>query len=159
MWPGWSCNGLSLSRLGEQRVLAVAVLVVASLLPPVAKAGEWGPWSVSTAAPVLNEHGEAKHQHSVEGPRTVNVPFLGLIRFYQLFISPMDGDRCPLYPTCSQFSIQAIQRHGPAVGWIMTADRLMHEADEARLSQKVMIGSRMRSIDTLDDNDFWWYKP
>lgn len=87
----------------------------------------------------------------------MNAPFLGMLRIYQLFISPLDGDRCPLYPTCSQYSIQAIRRHGPLVGCVMTADRLMHEADERLLSQKVMVGSRMRAVDSLDDNDFWWY--
>lgn len=89
----------------------------------------------------------------------MDAPFLGLLKFYQHFISPMDGDRCPLYPTCSQFSIQAIRRHGPLVGLVMTSDRLMHEADERHLSQAVMVGDRMRSLDSLNDNDFWWYKP
>lgn len=150
------CNGL---RLNSLRTRVVAVLAAASLYAPLALAGDWGPWSVSPSVPVLAEPEKARHRHVVQESRVLNAPFLGLLKFYQLFISPMDGDRCPLYPTCSQFSIQAIRRHGPAVGWVMTADRLMHEADERHLSQQVMVGSRMRAIDTLDDNDFWWYRP
>lgn len=147
-------------RLNSVRtwILMLTALGAVSFAAPFAQGGEWGPWSVSPAAPVFSQPRQARPQQDAPQSRLVDVPFLGLLKFYQVFISPMDGDRCPLHPTCSQFSIQAIRRHGPAVGVVMTADRLMHEADESRLSQKVMVGSRIRGVDTLDDNDFWWYR-
>lgn len=37
---------------------------------------------------------------------------IGLLRFYQLFISPLLGPRCRFYPSCSHYSIEALQRHG-----------------------------------------------
>lgn len=44
---------------------------------------------------------------------------IGLIRFYQLFISPLLGPRCRFYPTCSSYAIEAIQRHGVFCGsWL-----------------------------------------
>jgi putative membrane protein insertion efficiency factor len=50
---------------------------------------------------------------------------LGSVRFFQKQISPIDGPRCSFSPTCSQFGYEAVHDHGPALGIIMTADRLM----------------------------------
>lgn len=140
------------------RILCLAALGAVFFCAPFAFGGEWGAWSVSSAAPVIAQPQQAVRRQDLQKSRLIDAPFLGLLKFYQVFISPMDGDRCPLYPTCSQFSIQAIRRHGPVIGVVMTADRLMHEANESRLSQKVMVGSRIRGVDSLDDNDFWWYR-
>jgi putative membrane protein insertion efficiency factor len=52
-------------------------------------------------------------------------PLLGAIRFFQAYISPIDGARCQFAPTCSAFGHQAISRHGPWLGLLMTTDRLM----------------------------------
>ena len=38
----------------------------------------------------------------------------GLIRFYQWFISPLLGPSCRHLPTCSDYTMQAIERYG---GW------------------------------------------
>lgn len=46
-------------------------------------------------------------------------------RFFQKWISPIDGPRCSFAPTCSQFGYQAVHDHGPLLGVAMTADRLM----------------------------------
>lgn len=34
------------------------------------------------------------------------------IRGYQLLISPLLGPRCRFYPSCSNYAIEAIERHG-----------------------------------------------
>lgn len=49
----------------------------------------------------------------------------GLIRFYQLFISPLTGPSCRFVPTCSQYAIEAIQHHGPLKGSLLAAWRLV----------------------------------
>jgi putative membrane protein insertion efficiency factor len=42
-----------------------------------------------------------------------------MIRFYQLSISPILGQNCRYDPTCSQYSIEAINKYGPFKGgWI-----------------------------------------
>jgi len=44
---------------------------------------------------------------------------LGLIKFYQLFISPLLGPRCRFYPSCSHYTQEAIQTHGVFCGsWL-----------------------------------------
>ncbi|MDO9600174.1 MAG: membrane protein insertion efficiency factor YidD [Azoarcus sp.] len=43
----------------------------------------------------------------------------GLIRGYQLFISPLLGPRCRFYPTCSHYALEAIDTHGALKGsWL-----------------------------------------
>lgn len=37
---------------------------------------------------------------------------IGLIRTYQRFISPLKRPSCRFYPTCSEYSILAIQKYG-----------------------------------------------
>jgi putative membrane protein insertion efficiency factor len=44
---------------------------------------------------------------------------LKLIRFYKLFISPLLGKNCRFYPTCSDYTYQAIEKYGVRKGiWI-----------------------------------------
>lgn len=37
---------------------------------------------------------------------------IGLIRLYQRWISPLLGRNCRFFPSCSQYAIEAMQRHG-----------------------------------------------
>ena len=46
------------------------------------------------------------------------------IRFYQLVISPVIGPRCRYTPTCSEYAIEAIERHGAGQGGMMALKRL-----------------------------------
>ena len=49
---------------------------------------------------------------------------LGLIRGYQKFISPALPPACRFYPSCSQYAIEAIARHGALRGSWLAARRL-----------------------------------
>lgn len=45
--------------------------------------------------------------------------FIGLIRLYQLALSPYFGQQCRFTPTCSEYARQAILRHGALKGaWL-----------------------------------------
>jgi putative membrane protein insertion efficiency factor len=50
---------------------------------------------------------------------------LGLIRFYQLAISPFTPPSCRYIPTCSQYGYEAITKHGLLKGGLLTAKRLL----------------------------------
>jgi len=44
---------------------------------------------------------------------------IGLIRLYQLVLSPWIGHQCRFTPTCSHYAIAAIQTHGAFKGtWL-----------------------------------------
>ena len=47
-----------------------------------------------------------------------------LIRFYQLCISPLLGNNCRYYPTCSQYAIEAIEKKGIIRGSWMAVKRI-----------------------------------
>ena len=51
--------------------------------------------------------------------------FIGLIRGYQKFISPLFPPSCRYYPTCSNYAVQAIQKHGAIKGSIMGISRIL----------------------------------
>lgn len=72
-------------------------------------------------------------------------------------ISAVDGQRCPSEPTCSSYSAQAFRKHGFFVGWVMTVDRLIHEADEGRDSPFVRRDGVFKIFDPVENNDYWWY--
>jgi putative membrane protein insertion efficiency factor len=47
-----------------------------------------------------------------------------LIRMYQLTLSPMLGPRCRFYPSCSQYGIEAMDKHGALHGSWLTIKRI-----------------------------------
>ncbi|MBR3884445.1 MAG: membrane protein insertion efficiency factor YidD [Bacteroidaceae bacterium] len=47
------------------------------------------------------------------------------IRFYQCCISPLTPPSCRFTPTCSQYAIEAIQKHGPLKGLFLAIKRLL----------------------------------
>ena len=51
-------------------------------------------------------------------------PLLLLIRAYQLAISPLLGSRCRFYPSCSDYSMAALRRHGLIKGLWLAVRRI-----------------------------------
>ncbi len=50
---------------------------------------------------------------------------IAIIKFYKYFISPLLGDRCRFYPSCSSYSLEALQLHGAIIGSYLTLKRLL----------------------------------
>lgn len=50
---------------------------------------------------------------------------IGLIKFYRKRISPMSAPRCKYIPTCSQYAIDAIEKHGVIKGGCMACWRIL----------------------------------
>lgn len=50
--------------------------------------------------------------------------FIVIIKIYQIFISPMLPPRCRYTPTCSQYGVEAIRKHGALRGGWLTAKRI-----------------------------------
>ncbi|PEE39079.1 membrane protein insertion efficiency factor YidD [Bacillus pseudomycoides] len=51
--------------------------------------------------------------------------FIGIIRFYQKFISPMTPPTCRFYPTCSHYGLEAFQKYGAFKGFWLTLKRIL----------------------------------
>ena len=47
------------------------------------------------------------------------------IYFYRGYISPMTPPSCRVVPTCSEYAIEAIKKHGPFKGLYLAVRRLL----------------------------------
>ena len=50
---------------------------------------------------------------------------IGLIKLYQMTLSPFIGRSCRYTPTCSNYGIEAIRKHGPLKGSWLTLKRVL----------------------------------
>jgi uncharacterized protein len=82
------------------------------------------------------------------------------IQFYQDHLSGADGSRCPMVPSCSAYAAQAINKHGPILGWVMACDRILRcGRSEMTRAPRVVIQGHSYAHDPVSGNDFWWFDP
>jgi hypothetical protein len=143
---------------GFPLLLLLSLLLLSTLSWPtgVSLAGEdpvRGPWDQRpTGAPASSQ------LRSHETPSPAASFFRLLVIFFQRVISPVDADRCPSYPTCSAYSIQAYEQHGAVLGTLMTVDRLFHESAEADFAPMIEVHGVSRIYDPVWANEFWQEK-
>jgi len=49
---------------------------------------------------------------------------IGLLKAYRAVISPLYGEVCRYYPSCSAYALEAVQKHGATRGTVLTVRRL-----------------------------------
>ena len=57
--------------------------------------------------------------------RILALPFILLIKIYRAFISPLLGSNCRHTPTCSEYGIIALKKHGVFTGTFLTTKRII----------------------------------
>ncbi|MEZ5315310.1 MAG: membrane protein insertion efficiency factor YidD [Chlamydiales bacterium] len=72
-----------------------------------------------------------------------------MIRFFQNYISPIDGPRSSFYPSSSQYTFEAIQKYGVFRGISMGCDRLMRENNETWIYKNIKKEGIQLKIDLL----------
>jgi len=55
----------------------------------------------------------------------IKAVIIAVIRFYRRYISPFLGPRCRFYPTCSAYTLEAVNRYGAVKGVWMGTKRLV----------------------------------
>ncbi|TVZ35320.1 membrane protein insertion efficiency factor YidD [Seleniivibrio woodruffii] len=55
----------------------------------------------------------------------IKLPILFLIRLYKIFISPLLGNRCRFYPSCSDYAAEALRKKGLIKGSLMAVWRIL----------------------------------
>jgi len=50
---------------------------------------------------------------------------LAMIRFYQIYLSPLKSTKCPYTPTCSEYGRQAIEKYGALKGGLLALWRIL----------------------------------
>ena len=138
---------LAVWRLGRGIVISVTLLTLFLFLTSLAYASPLkGPWR-------KNEYQRVFHKKTTRGLN----PLRSLVGVYRTYLSPIDGKNCPMYPACSEYSLQCFKEHGLFIGWVMTCDRLFRcGRDELRLSPEIIVNDELRCFDPLENNDFWW---
>ena len=57
--------------------------------------------------------------------KVATLPFIALVRFYQLCISPFTPAACRDTPTCSQYALEALRKYGPFKGGWLALRRIL----------------------------------
>jgi putative membrane protein insertion efficiency factor len=55
----------------------------------------------------------------------IRAVLIALVKGYRLLLSPWLGSSCRFTPTCSAYSLQALETHGAAAGTYLTLARLV----------------------------------
>jgi hypothetical protein len=115
-----------------------------------------------TSGPIPGVYAEEELSRQPDSPSSEEElgsnPAQWLLSVYKKHISPVNGDGCPSYPSCSLYAEQAMKKHGFFVGWIMTVDRLIHEGkEETKVSPYINVDGENLILDPVENNDFWWH--
>ena len=51
--------------------------------------------------------------------------FIFLIKFYRKYISPMKSTKCPYFPTCSEYGLEAVEKYGALKGGFLALWRII----------------------------------
>ena len=57
--------------------------------------------------------------------KPITLTIVGIIKFYQYAISPVMGPSCRHYPSCSEYSIEALKNYGLIKGSFMSLKRIL----------------------------------
>ena len=56
--------------------------------------------------------------------KSITLIIVGVIKFYQIVVSPVIGPSCRHYPTCSQYTIESLKTHGVLRGLYLSVRRI-----------------------------------
>lgn len=119
------------------------------------------PWAVAENVPIILPEEKAvvgcKAVSSADG--TLGQDYCAiLLRFYQKYLSVVAVSQCPMIPSCSRYSMEAIRKDGSFMGILLTADRLLHEGDERKYAEEIWRDDKLMYLDPVENNDFWWHE-
>jgi hypothetical protein len=75
------------------------------------------------AAPAQQTHGAAKTGHD-NASRVTTRAALAALRLYKTLLSPLFAGSCRYLPSCSDYTAEAVERHGAAAGTALGLRRL-----------------------------------
>jgi hypothetical protein len=135
--------------------------LILSLWTGVAFAEE--PWSVQESTPII----EAGRPVLPPNMTVRHAPPDGFVKTgcyiwlmaYQKGLGRFSASKCPLKPSCSNYSLEAIARYGGFWGILMTADRFYHEGSIRHTAPWIRDDDRLRFLDPVNDNVIWRAQP
>lgn len=92
-----------------------------------------------------HKHAPVKYSGVKNNTNEIQYVFSGLFLFYKFAISSQDNNRCTFHPSCSEYGILAVKKHGAIAGMLATLDRLQRcnglspEKYEIDIERRVLI--------------------
>ena len=127
-------------------IARLLLLGLGIVLASPAQAEPWGPWDAQSGEPAK----------AAEPPTGASLPFMAAIRGYQLALSNQDAAACPMFPSCSRFSMEAFARFGPVQGLLMTTDRFLRENGDAHVHYpSIPVNGRVLFFDPPTERNLW----
>lgn len=84
---------------------------------------KWGKAEISYEQPNKFRHRDYTFREGITSENVVKI----FANAYWFFISDVDGDNCPFYPTCSSFLIQSVKETNIVQGTLMFFDRFTRD--------------------------------
>ena len=82
------------------------------------------PMEKSSDTPAV-QPGKSSGKFKTTIKKIIVAPFIFLIRFYQVCISPLKPPTCRFTPTCSQYALEAFRKYGPLKGFWLSLRRIL----------------------------------
>jgi len=98
---------------------------------------------------VTPNHQSVKNEHKESFIKT---PLIITIKFYQNFLSPIKGENCPMYPSCSEYGLLSIKKYG-ILGPLKTIDRLNRCGHDVHLYERIIINNNIKYLDLIEVKD------
>ena len=120
-------------------IILLSLILITAFSPPQVYSG-------SLKSP--QEFEKTKVMLNNENTSFLSYPFLAIVLGYQKIIGPIKGSYCPMYPSCSIYGYEAIQRHS-IEGVLMSIDRLHRCGHDLEYYDKVIIGKEVKNLDPV----------
>jgi len=92
---------------------------------------DWDRWQKAEVDYSLEQKGVDEDIHH----KNTSSPLLILKKVYSFFISDLDGDNCPFYPTCSSFFVESVHQTNFIKGTLMFTDRFTRDSNLFKLHE------------------------
>ena len=75
-------------------------------------------------------------------------PILFTFKTYQIILGPVKGENCRMYPSCSNYGIEAIKKYN-LKGLLMTIDRLNRCGHDLKFYKTIFINNQIKYLDEV----------
>lgn len=123
-------------------------IIISVFLPAVSLVAQsdWQRWEKSEPN-YLKDSFNSSRDYSYQKDNFEYLISKSLINLYQIFISDVDGDNCPFYPSCSSFWIEAIDETNIFQGTLMFFDRFTRDSNPVNRDEHYPVYKNFRYYD------------
>lgn len=106
------------------KIFILFILLISSSAFSQSEKMKWGKADYS----YQSNQSQTKRDYSIDSSSPLNVIVKSVVNAYWFFISDVDGDNCPFYPSCSSFFVDAVSETNILQGTLMFFDRFTRDA-------------------------------